>query len=1057
MTRRKPKRKKQNAAAGSRLAALEAEVQDLREHLALERIHFEAALDSVAESRRDLEVSRKRYVDLYDIAPVGYLLLDRNGFIHEANLTAAEIFGMPREQLRGTLLSRFISKEHRRTLLHHLSRCRHSTGDEDVITEVTITGDEGRLLDIVLMSRTESPPAKSPAKVRFRTALVDITGRKQADQQRRTSEEQFRSLFENAASGMAQLDGSGLFINVNDRFCQITGYSRDELLNKMGPLDLDHPDDVEADRKRIADFFRSKAPYLFEEKRYVHKRGRTLWVRVTAAPIRDDQGVVRRTVAVIEDITARKQAEAALAASEERFRTMAQAVPSFLFETDAAGWNIWTSEGWCRFTGQTPEQVAGHGWAEALHPDDRAANIDRWMQCLKDGVPFESQQRLRRRDGVYVWVIARALAVRDSQGKMSRWVGSVTNVDDIVRVQEDLRESEERFAKAFRTAPNPIGITEVDTGRCLEVNEACLQLFGFSREEVIGNTTLMLGIWPSQDDRARLVERLKAGEPVRNLELSFRTKSGELRHILVSSDLAELGGTLCLITVGNDITERKRAEAALQQWNDTLEFRVHERTAALAEANERWDWVVRATNDGVWDWDLVRDTAYFSPRWKEMHGFQERDRLESTQEWQMRIHPEDRQSILDHLAEYLCGKRGEFWEEYRIQRKDGTYMWVLDRGVAIKDEQGRAVRMVGAETDITWRKGAEQALRFREQQFHALADNVPAHFAYIDRSRRYQFLNKHCEALFQRPAEALQGMSVQDLLGPEDYAKLKPFLDQALAGEPVSFEYRRQSPGDGMCYLSGQYVPDRDDQGNVRGVLALMTDITTLKSNEALLRAREAQLRELGAKLLRAQEEERRRISRDLHDDVMQRMGALALELYGLASTTSSQDEGLQSQLKSFGASAEQLTTDLQRMAHQLHPSILEFGGLETALREQVDEFGSRTGISAEFITKDVPKDIPLDHATCLYRIVQEGLQNVQKHAEATTVLVRLMRTGRGLGLCIHDDGRGVENVDGATQRKGLGLTSMAERVGMLNGVFRIRAKPGQGTELHAWVPLEGG
>jgi signal transduction histidine kinase len=300
-------------------------------------------------------------------------------------------------------------------------------------------------------------------------------------------------------------------------------------------------------------------------------------------------------------------------------------------------------------------------------------------------------------------------------------------------------------------------------------------------------------------------------------------------------------------------------------------------------------------------------------------------------------------------------------------------------------------------------------------------------------------------------------MSVQDLLGPEDYAKLKPFLDQALAGEPVSFEYRRQLHGDGMRYLSGQYVPDRDDQGNVRGVLALMTDITTLKSNEALLRAREAQLRELGAKLLRAQEEERRRISRDLHDDVMQRMGALALELYGLASTTSSQDEGLQSQLKAFGASAEQLTTDLQRMAHQLHPSVLEFGGLETALREQVDEFGSRTGISAEFITKDVPKDIPLDHATCLYRIVQEGLQNVQKHAEATTVLVRLMRTGRGLGLCIHDDGRGVENVDGATQRKGLGLTSMAERVGMLNGVFRIRAKPGQGTELHAWVPLEGG
>jgi PAS domain S-box-containing protein len=934
MTRRKPKRKKQNAAAGSRLAALEAEVLDLREQLALERLHFDAALDSVAEAKRDLELSSQRYFDLYETAPIAYILLDRNGFIYEANLPATRMFGQPKERLRRTLLSRFVCKEDHRKLLCHLNRCRKSIGDEDVATEVTVAGADGRSWDVLLTSRTQPAPSPAPAEVRFRTALMDITARKQAEQKLRESEERFRSFFENAASGAAQIDANGRFTNVNDRFCQITGYSREELLNKMGPVDLDHPDEVEADRKRIADFFLANAPYLFFEKRYVHKTGKIVWVRVTVAPIRDDQGAVRMTAAIIEDITERKRAEDALRQAELRFRTMfKQAGAGVALVNSQTGRFEQVNRRYCELVGLSEEEMQASTFMSITHPDDLAEDLA-FMERLRSGeIPaFTMEKRYVRKDGSFVWV---------------------------------------------------------------DLNVAPL--------------------WEPGEHPSH--------------------------HIAIVQD----------------ITERKTADARVRLLNESLEQRVHERTAELAEANERWDWVVRATNDGVWDWDLVRDTAYFSPRWKEMHGFQERDRLESTQEWRMRIHPEDRQSILDHLAEYLCGKRGEFWEEYRIQRKDGTYMWVLDRGVAIKDEQGRAVRMVGAETDITWRKEAEQALRFREQQFHALADNVPAHFAYIDRSRRYQFLNKHCEALFQRPAEALQGMSVQDLLGPEDYAKLKPFLDQALAGEPVSFEYRRQLHGDGMRYLSGQYVPDRDDQGNVRGVLALMTDITTLKSNEALLRAREAQLRELGAKLLRAQEEERRRISRDLHDDVMQRMGALALELYGLASTTSSQDEGLQSQLKSFGASAEQLTTDLQRMAHQLHPSVLEFGGLETALREQVDEFGSRTGISAEFITKDVPKDIPLDHATCLYRIVQEGLQNVQKHAEATTVLVRLMRTGRGLGLCIHDDGRGVENVDGATQRKGLGLTSMAERVGMLNGVFRIRAKPGQGTELHAWVPLEGG
>src|SRR6185437_5345390 len=145
-----------------------------------------------------------------------------------------------------------------------------------------------------------------------------------------------------------------------------------------------------------------------------------------------------------------------------------------------------------------------------------------------------------------------------------RMTGVIQDITERKRAQEALRESEERFAKAFRTSPHPIGITEMATGRCIEVNDACLELFGFRREEVIGNTTLMLGVWPNPEDRARLVERLKAGEPVRNKEFALRTKSGPLRYLLTSCDLVELNGTPCLITVGSDITERKRAEEALR-------------------------------------------------------------------------------------------------------------------------------------------------------------------------------------------------------------------------------------------------------------------------------------------------------------------------------------------------------------------------------------------------------------------------------------------------------------------------------------------------------------
>jgi PAS domain S-box-containing protein len=625
-------------------------------------------------------------------------------------------------------------------------------------------------------------------------------------------------------------------------------------------------------------------------------------------------------------------------------------------------------------------------------------------------------------------------------------------------VYEALRKSEVRYRTIFGQAG--AGVAQIDsrTGQFLKVNRKYGEIVDLTEDEMLV-TTFMHITHPDDlaEDLASMERLLNGDSSSFTMEKRYVRKDGSI--VWVNLNVAPLwqAGEMPSqhIAVVQEITARKQAEETLRELNATLEQRVKERTAALGEANERWDWVVRATNDGVWDWDLLHDTAYFSPRWKEIHGLQDSDPQESAKMWSARIHPEDRHRVLGKIEDYLADKQSRFWEEYRIQRKDGRYIWVLDRGVAIFNDQGRAIRMVGAETDITWRKEAEEALRRQAHEFHALADNVPAFFSYIDRDRRYRFVNKRYEELFGRPNEAIVGLRVNDLLGPDGYAQVEPSLDKALAGEPVSFEYRLSIPGSGERWLSSRYVPDRDEQQQVIGLFVLLADVTALKSSEAMLREREAQLRDLGAQLLRAQEEERRRIARDLHDDVTQRLVALTFELHALRSEVSGFDSGLSSRLQKTGAAAEQLATDLQQMAHGLHPSILEHVGLEAAVREHVDEFAARTGVSAELITRNVPKTIPFDQATCLYRIVQESLQNVRKHANATNVLVRLLRTDRGVGLCVRDDGRGIENAGETARRKGLGLTSMMERVGMLKGTFRIRTKPGDGTEIHAWVPLE--
>jgi PAS domain S-box-containing protein len=618
--------------------------------------------------------------------------------------------------------------------------------------------------------------------------------------------------------------------------------------------------------------------------------------------------------------------------------------------------------------------------------------------------------------------------------------------DELRRTQAVLEAAHDRYEDLYDFAP--VGYLTLDgQGNIVDANIMAGTLLGFSRNKLIGKSFARFVTPEDQGTLHHHVQDVLEGGSQRFCEVKLRRHSGRPSYLLLKS-LAmrdESGRHTGWRTALLDISERKQAEADLKKVNDEL-----------TQANERFGWVMRAINDGVWDWDLVHDVLYYSPRWKEMHGFSQVDVVEHIDEWVGRIHPDDRKSVLGRLQDYLHGRLPEFREEYRIRRKDGIWMWVLDRGVAIFNEQGRAVRIIGAEKDITWRKEVEQTIRRREQEFHALADNVPALFSYIDSKRRYRFVNRRHEELFQGHSEEILGSTVQNLLGPEGYVEVEPHLDAAFGGQEQSFEYRLRLPEAGERWFSARYMPDRDEQGRVVGIFALLTDVTTLKRSEGELQEKKRQLRTLSARLLQAREEEQRRIARELHDDFTQRLASLAIDLRTISRGEPCAGSPLDSRLQQLGGLAERLAADLQQMAHQLHPSILEHVGLEAAVREQVDEFISRTGLKTEIIVKKMPSAVRGEEALCLYRVLQEGLRNVQKHADATHVVVRLLGTSKGLGLCIHDDGRGFECEGGVSHRKGLGVTSMEERLSALRGMFRLRAKPGAGTEIHAWVPLEG-
>ncbi len=864
------------------------------------------------------------------------------------------------------------------------------------------------------------------------------------------------------------------------------------------------------------------------------------------------------------------------------------------------------------------------------------------------------------------------------------------------------------FAEAFRLSPHPIGITELETGRCLEINDACLEIFGFRRDEVIGKTTLMLGIWPDPLDRVRLIDRLRAQGAVRNLEVSMRMKSGELREFLISTNVITIKGKACILTIGNDSTERKQAEEALRLFNETLERQVEERTTALRTMQARQQLLLTSTPVVLYACRANGDygATFISENVVEQLGHRPQDIIDHSDFWISHVHPDDRAYMLAGLARTF--EHGRHIHEYRFLHKDGTYRWLRDEVRLLRDEAGAPLELIGFHVDVSGQKWADEAVREGEERFRVFIEHAPAAIAMFDRDMRYLGASRrwmedyrlngdilgrsHYDLISDFPAwwkevhrrglagemlskdedrfvrsdgsiqwvtwnvrpwyrggavggiviatedvtvrveakralheseersdqvvrlanfgifdhdhrtgnvywspvmreiygvEPSEPASVEGyiaLIHPDDRAAVVTAMKLTISStgdDRNLIEHRVVRPDGSIRWLSlrswtlfdneeseprptrtlgvmiditkrkqaeealkrserqfasfmdnlhgfawikdtqGRYLYinrlfqesllagsdwkektahelwpeeiaeqyERNDKtvwetgmplhtvapftrnGEIRHALVskfpivdhkgspallggVAVDITERKQAEEALHRQQSQLEELTSKLLTAQEHERRRIARDLHDDVSQRLAALVLEVASIEHSPPSCPRKSRA-LTTLRQGLEQVSDDVHSLAYRLHPSLLEHAGLRPAVEDHVHQVSRRTGLSIRLKVAGVSTAVPLDHATCLFRVMQESIQNVVKHAQATEVIVQLRGASKGIGLSVIDNGRGFNLVDLSAHEQGLGLSSMEERLRQLHGFFRIQSRPSQGTKVCAWVPFE--
>jgi signal transduction histidine kinase len=246
-----------------------------------------------------------------------------------------------------------------------------------------------------------------------------------------------------------------------------------------------------------------------------------------------------------------------------------------------------------------------------------------------------------------------------------------------------------------------------------------------------------------------------------------------------------------------------------------------------------------------------------------------------------------------------------------------------------------------------------------------------------------------------------------------------------------------------------------------KGVVIAHTDISAqimmarqLEQHMLLLDKQREELEFLTGKLINAQEQERRRIARELHDDFNQRLAALSVELGTIERDPDAPPEPIVRRLAAIRHQVGQLSDDLHDLAYKLHPSLLEHVGLEIAVQDHVAEFTKRTGLPVTLIAREVPGALLPEMATALFRVMQESLQNMFKHAQATGGTVRLSGSSKGIGLSVRDNGKGFEMASHQEHRTGIGLMSMHERMRLLGGFIRIHSHPGHGTKVCAWIPL---
>jgi len=1039
--------------------------------LALDITEKKRAEDALRQTTQTLQT-------LIQASPLAIITLDLDFKVSLWNPGAERMFGWKESEVLGGYLPAVVSENQR---IEEEVRLKQEMGEKaQSALELKRVRKDGSIIDVHLW--TASLLDANGKIIGNMGILADITARKQAEEALRASEANYRTIFNGVNDGIGVVDmATGNFLDVNRKWLEMTGFAAEEARGlNVGALCLPGAEFSPEDAYQRVQAAIREGPQLFEWLAQT-KDGRPHWVEVNlrCAVINDQD----RLLTVVRDITARKRAEEKLRRQAELLDLAHDAIIVRDLDGRITFWNSGAEEtyGWGKdeVQGQEPHQLLKTGFPQPREILE--------AEFFRQG-QWQGELSHTRRDGRRIVVTSRWALQRDKEGKPT----AILEINRDITGQKQAEAWRARLA-AILEATSDLVSTADHKGRMLYLNRAGREMLGIGVEEDIAGLSVKdlhpewaWNLIREGSRQAAIHHKVWSGET------AFRSRSGQeipTSQVLIAHKGAS-GKVEFFSTVARDITASQRAAEALQ------------------EANNRLRTLVQASPLAIIALDLKGRVSSWNPAAKHIFGWSQAEvigrplpTIPAGQEEAFGAHLQRTQQGIPLLG-----------LELQRQRRDGSRIDIRLSTAPLHDGTGAMTGIMGIIEDITEPKRLGETLR---QVSRALKAITECHQALIRATDERQLLDEVCRIIVEEGgyrmawvgyAEADAGKSVRPVAQTgfdEGYVEQLnlTWADKVRGRGPVGTAIRTGKPAisqdtrvdPGVAFIRAEarkrgyasilalplqethtfgaltiYAADPDafDDEEIKLLLGLANDlaygIMALRGRaeqrraEAALKESEQELRRLASQLLSIQEKERRRVARELHDELGQALTVLKINLVAIEDKLAPDQQHLKASCEHNLSYIDTVIENVRRLSWDLSPSSLEDLGLSAALGYLVDETCRNHHMQSEVVMDAIDHLFTPEIQINIYRIFQESLTNVVKHARASLVSVNVAREDGKVSFTIRDNGRGFslkQAMSGKVAKKSLGLTAMNERALMARGSLQISSRKGRGTMIAFSIP----